>query len=160
AYPEVMKYKLAVVDEIVSNYAVDGVFLDWLRTGDVRDNPQTDGDGVADHGYELPLIDGFKAEYGADPRRLPNGANRWGRYRARPHTEFMRSVRRIVREKRPKAEVSVLVAHPWCYRGLSDKIDGNLRGLLLDVQTWATDGLIDAAVAGGYYLPGGTPEAA
>jgi hypothetical protein len=160
AYPEVMKYKLAVVNEIVSSYAVDGVFLDWLRTGDVRDNPQTDRDGVADHGYEPPLIDGFRKLHGVDPRQLPNGDDRWVRYRARPHTEFMRDARRIVREKRPKAEVSVLVAQPWCYRGLNDKIDGNLRGLLLDVETWAKDRLIDAAVAGGYYLPGGTPEAA
>ncbi len=160
AYPEVMKYKLAVVEEIVTNYAVDGVFLDWLRTGDVRDNPQTDAAGVADHGYEPPLIDGFKGEYGTDPRQLPNGDDRWVRFRAGPHTEFMRAARKLIREKRPKAEVSVLVAHPWCYRGLNDKIDGNLRGLLLDVSAWANEGLIDAAVAAGYYLPGGTPEGA
>jgi len=30
-----------------------------------------------------------------------------------------------------------------------------LRGLLLDVRTWAREGLIDSAVAAGYYLPGG-----
>jgi hypothetical protein len=160
AYPEVMKYKLAVLDEIVSHYAVDGVFLDWLRTGDVRDNPQTDAAGVADHGYEHPLVDGFKREYGIDPLTLPNGDERWVRYRARTNTEFMRAARRIVREKRPAATVSVLCAHPWCYRGLNDKIDGNLRGLLLDVETWAKQGMIDAAVAGGYYLPGGTRELA
>ncbi len=160
AYPEVMAYKLAVVEEIVTNYAVDGIFLDWLRTGDVRDNPQTDRDGVADHGYEPPLISAFAKEYDTDPRRLPNGDDRWVRFRARPQTEFMRAARRIVRGKRPAAEVSVLVAHPWCYRGLNDRIDGNLRGLLLDVAAWAKEGLIDAAVAGGYYLPGGSPEAA
>jgi hypothetical protein len=28
------------------------------------------------------------------------------------------------------------------------------------METWAKDGLIDAAVAGGYYLPGGSAEAA
>jgi len=160
AYPEVMRYKLAVVDEVVSNYAVDGVFLDWLRTGDVRDNPQTDRDGVADHGYEPPLIDGFRRDRGTDPRQLPNGDGRWVRYRAGPHTAFMRAVRRLVRAKRPRAEVAVLVAHPWCYRGLNDKIDGNLRGLLCDVSAWADEGLIDAVVAGGYYLPGGSAEAA
>src|SRR4051812_5595855 len=76
AYPEVMKYKLAVVQEIVTNYAVDGVFLDWLRPGDVRDNPQTDAAGVADHGYEPPLVDGFTKEFGNDPLQLPNGDDR------------------------------------------------------------------------------------
>jgi hypothetical protein len=53
-----------------------------------------------------------------------------------------------------------MVAHPWHYRGLQDKIDGNLRGLLLDVATWAREGLIDAAVPAGYYRDGGTPEKA
>jgi hypothetical protein len=160
AYPEVMKYKLAIVNEIVSNYDVDGVFLDWLRTGDVRDNPQTDAAGVANHGYESLIVNGFRRESGIDPLTLPNDDDRWVRYRARPHTEFMRAARRIVREKRISAQISVLVAHPWCYRGLNDRIDGNLRGLLLDVETWAKDGLINAAVAGGYYLPGGSAESA
>jgi hypothetical protein len=103
AYPEVMKYKLALVDEIVSNYPVDGVFLDWLRTGDVRDNPQTDAAGVADHGYEPPLLEGFRKQYGTDPRQLSNGDDRWVRFRAGPQTEFMRAARRLIHDKRPKA---------------------------------------------------------
>jgi hypothetical protein len=53
-----------------------------------------------------------------------------------------------------------MVGHPWHYRGAMDKIDGNLRGLLLDVNTWAREGLMDAAVAAGYYRDGGTPEMA
>jgi hypothetical protein len=32
--------------------------------------------------------------------------------------------------------------------------------LLLDVKTWADEGLMDAAVAAGYYRDGGTPEMA
>jgi hypothetical protein len=41
-----------------------------------------------------------------------------------------------------------------------NRIDGNLRGYLLDVATWAREGLMDAAVAAGYYRDGGTPEMA
>jgi hypothetical protein len=160
AYPEVMQYKLAIVEEIVSRYEVDGVFLDWLRTGDVRDNPQTDAEGVADHGYEPPLVEGFRREFGIDPAALPNGDDRWVRHRARPHTEFMRSARAIVRARRPKAEVAALVAHPWCYRGFGDRIDGNLRGLLIDVPAWCREGLVDGVVAAGYYRDGGTAESA
>ena len=40
-----------------------------------------------------------------------------------------------------------MVANPWQYRGNMDKIDGNLHGLLLDVNTWAREGLMDSAVA-------------
>jgi hypothetical protein len=56
--------------------------------------------------------------------------------------------------------LAVMVGHPWHYRGLMDKINGNLRGLLLDMNTWAREGLMDAAVAAGYYRDGGTPEMA
>ena len=160
AFPEVREYKLAIVKEILDGYAVDGLFIDWLRTGDVRDNPQNDPDGVADRGYEDPLVKGFDAKYGEDPHQLPNGDERWVRFRAEPHTEFMRSVRQLADAKRKGLPVSVLVVHPWCYRGLQNKIDGNLRGMLLDVAAWAREGLINAAVAAGYYMGGGTPETA
>lgn len=160
AYPEVMAYKLSVVDEIVSSYDVDGVFIDWLRTGDVRDNPQTDALGTADHGYEQPLVDSFQAKHGVDPRELPNSDKRWIRHRAAPHTHFMRELKKLVDAKRPGTEIATLVAHPWCYRGIGDKIDGNLNGLLLELDVWAQEGLIDAVVGGGYYRDQGTPEQA
>jgi hypothetical protein len=41
-----------------------------------------------------------------------------------------------------------------------DPIDGNLRGLLLDVKAWARQGLMDAACPAGYYRPGGNAELA
>ncbi len=160
AFPEVMEYKLAVVKEILDNYPVDGLFIDWLRTGDIRDNPQTDADGVADHGYEEPMLKGFQEKGGMDPKTIPNGDERWVRFRAEPHTMFMRGVRKLAEAKRKGMPVAVLVAHPWCYRGMQNKIDGNLRGLLLDLNTWAKEGLIDAAAPAGYYLGGGTPEQA
>lgn len=160
AFPEVMAYKLAIVKEILDQYAVDGLFIDWIRTGDVRDNPQTDKDGVADHGYEEPTLESFKAAANVDPHDIENGDERWVRHRAEPHTAFMRGVRKLADAKRPGMPVIALVAHPWCYRGAGDKIDGNLRGLLLDVPTWAKEGLVDAVVAAGYYTGGGTPEMA
>ena len=160
AFPEVIAYKIAIVREILDNYDVDGIFLDWIRTGDVRDNPQNDPEGVADRGYEEPLVKGFIEEYGVDPHEIPNGDERWVRFRAKPHTDFMRRVRRLVDSKRPGMPIAVMVMHPWGYRGRQDKIDGNLRGMLLDVATWAREGLMDAAVAAGYYMDGGTAEKA
>jgi uncharacterized lipoprotein YddW (UPF0748 family) len=96
----------------------------------------------------------------ADPRQLPTGDDRWVRFRAAPHTAFMRRVKKIADARKPRLPVSVLVAHPWCFRGFKDKIDGNLRGLLLDVAAWAREDLIDDAVAAGYYLNGGDAEKA
>jgi hypothetical protein len=53
-----------------------------------------------------------------------------------------------------------MVGHPWHYRGLQEKIDGNLRGLLLDVNAWAKEGLMDSVVPAGYYRDGGNAELA
>jgi 8-oxo-dGTP pyrophosphatase MutT (NUDIX family) len=160
AYPEVRDYKLGILNELLQGYDIDGLFLDWLRTGDVRDNPQTDSKGVANYGYELPSLRTFKDRFGIDAHDVDNGDERWVRTRAEPRTVFMRSVRELVLKHRRRLPVAVLVAHPWCYRGLNDPIDGNLRGLLLDVGAWAKEGLMDAAVPGGYYRPGGSPSSA
>jgi hypothetical protein len=160
AFPKVREYKLAILKELLRNYPIDGLFLDWIRTGDVRDNPQTDPAGVANSGYEQPLIDSFKSAFGLDPREIPNGDESWVRWRAKPQTEFMRAARKLVRSQKRPIPIAVMVDHPWSYRGLLDKIDGNLRGLLLDVNAWAREGLMDSAVAAGYYRDGGTPELA
>ncbi len=40
AFPEVRAYKLSILKELLDGYAIDGLFLDWIRTGDIRDNPQ------------------------------------------------------------------------------------------------------------------------
>lgn len=159
SFPEVRAYKLALVQEILG-YEIDGIFFDWIRTGDVRDNPQTDPDGVANSGYERPLIEAFKARFGEDPVQVPNGDDRWVRTRAEPQSEFMRAASQLIRRHRSNLPIAALVGHPWHYRGEQNKIDGNLRGLLLDVSTWAREGLIDAVVPAGYYRDGGNAELA
>ena len=153
AYPEVRGYKIAILNELLSNYKLDGLFLDWIRTGDVRDNPQNDKEGVADYGYERLLVALFKAKYGKAAESVPNGDDSWVRLRAEPQTVFMREVRELARKQ--KVPLSVMVGHAWHYRGEMNKIDGNLRGLLLDVNTWAKEGLMDSVVAAGYYRDGG-----
>lgn len=160
AFPEVRAYKMRIIEELLGNYELDGLFLDWIRTGDVRDNPQNDAAGIADYGYEQPLVETFRAKHEKDPNQIPNGDEAWVRWRAQPQTEFMRAVRKRVREHKRKLPISVLVGHPWHYRGEVNKIDGNLRGLLLDLQTWSREGLIDACVAAGYYRDGGNAELA
>jgi len=158
AFPEVRQYKLDIVQEILDGYDADGIFIDWIRTGDVRDNPQTDADGVANSGYEPPLVEAFKQRYGIDPHEVPNSDERWVALRAEPQTIYMRELRQ--RTGKAKKPLAIMVGHPWHYRGFLDKIDGNLRGLLLDVKTWAAEGLIDHAVAAGYYRDGGNAELA
>ncbi|MEO6035564.1 MAG: family 10 glycosylhydrolase [Verrucomicrobiota bacterium] len=159
AFPEVRQYKLALLKELL-RYDLDGFFFDWIRTGDVRDNPQTDSDGVADSGYEAPLLSEFQSRFGFDPREIPNSDDRWVRTRAEPQTIFMRAARTLIHSTGRNLPVAALVGHPWHYRGEQNKIDGNLRGLLLDVKAWSREGLIDSVVAAGYYRDGGNSEKA
>lgn len=159
AFPEVRKYKLALLKELL-HYDLDGFFFDWIRTGDVRDNPQTDAGGVADSGYEKPLVKKFKKKFGIVPREIKNGDELWVRARAEPQTEFMRAAHKLIRANRRKLPIAALVGHTWHYRGEQNKIDGNLRGLLLDVTAWAREGLVDSVVAAGYYRDGGNAELA
>ena len=151
AFPEVRRYKMAILKELVGHYKLDGIFLDWIRTGDVRDNPQNDKSGVADYGYETPLVEGFKKAAGKNPQEVENGDDAWVKFRSTPQTLFMREVRKWLR----KVPLTAMVGHPWHYRGEIDKIDGNLKGLLLDVAGWAREGLVDALVPAGYYRDGG-----
>lgn len=161
AFEEVREYKLSLVKEILS-YHPDGILFDWIRTGDVRDNPQTDPDGVANYGYEATTIEAFKKRFSEDPLQVPNGDERWVHQRAEPQTQFMREAHRLIKRHGRKVPIAVLVHNPWGYRGAPTDTPyaDNLRGLLLDVSTWAHEGLIDEAVAAGYYRSGGTPELA
>src|SRR5262249_16185806 len=139
AFPQVQDYKLSIIQELLSNYDLDGLFLDWIRTGDVRDNPQTDSQGIANSGYEFPNFEAFKKQFNTDAHAIPNSDPRWIAIRAQPQTIFMRRVRELTSLSKRNIPIAVLVAHPWHYRGLGDKIDGNLRGLLLDLPTWSRE---------------------
>ena len=161
AFPEVREYKLALLKEILT-YEPDGIFFDWIRTGDVRDNPQTDRDGVANYGYETPNVAAFRRLYGLDPHDVANGDDRWVDLRALPQTVFMRDAHRLIKRHKPNLPIAAMVQHPWSYRGGPDDTPyaDSRRGLLCDVGEWAREGLIDEAVAAGYYRGDGTPEKA
>jgi uncharacterized lipoprotein YddW (UPF0748 family) len=158
AFPEVRAYKLSILKELLDGYDLDGFFLDWIRTGDIRDNPQNDATGLADYGYERPNVERFKTQTGKDPHDVPPDDQAWARVRSEPVTQFMREARKLI--SRRKLPLAVMVGHPWHYRGAVDRIAGNLKGLLLDVATWAKEGLIDAVVPAGYYRDGGDAEKA
>ena len=176
AFPEVREYKLGLVEEVLG-YEVDGILLDWIRTGDIRDNPQADEQGNADFGYEKPNIDAFQKEYGLDPREVQTDDPRWVAVCAEPITRFMREFHRLVENRARPTGAAAMVQHPWAYRGIlpeqitrdtpqwvvnmrGNRYAGSLNGLYCDIKTWAREGLVDTMLASGYYVAGGTPEKA
>ncbi|MSP11991.1 MAG: hypothetical protein EXR62_03420 [Chloroflexi bacterium] len=127
-YPETRRYVTSLLRE-VAEYGVDGIALLYVRRPPLVE-------------YEPPLVDGFIAEYGQDPRTLDPKDPRWLAYRCRTLTQFMREVRQemdaVARERGQtrRIEVSAVVSG----REEENLMDG------MDIKGWIAAGLVDTIV--------------
>ncbi len=129
AFPEVQDHMLSLIREVAERFDIDGVNLGWIR-------------GPQFVGYEAPVIEDFKKEYGEDPRKLDDNEERVQRLRAKYVTEFVRKVRQLLnelgRKRGRKIELSA-----WVYSPETNLFFG------LDAETWVAEGLLDSIIAGG-----------
>ena len=127
AYPEVRAYWLSLLREALENYDLDGltIFLHRFKPFVL---------------YETPVVEAFQAQYGEDPRQLPEDDRRWVDHTAGYTTQFIREVRHLVRE-RPGCELAVT------FYGYPSKYDNFERFdpiyYTCDVDTWLREGLVD-----------------
>ena len=127
-YPEVRRLVVSLLREI-AEYGVDGIGL-WYN----RRPPLVE--------YEPPLIEGFTAEYGEDPRQLDDKDWRWLSYRARTLTRFMREVRQAMdgvaedmgRSKR--IEITAIT--------MSNEEENLLNAM--DLRAWVGEDLVDTLI--------------
>jgi hypothetical protein len=126
-YKPVRDYKLSLLRELLENYDVDGVFIDFQR-----DLPVI--------GIDAPVADEYTRRYGADPRvDARERANmRWRRFRAEIITDFMREIRRAADAKARHAGRPIQVGARVSSR------DNLWKGL--DVETWIREGILDIVV--------------
>jgi uncharacterized lipoprotein YddW (UPF0748 family) len=82
--------------------------------------------------YEAPIVEGFRAKSGEDPRRIEERDPRWLSYRATFLTEFMREVRAAM----GKLEVSAIV--------MSSEAENLYHGM--DLKAWISEGLVDTII--------------
>jgi hypothetical protein len=92
--------------------------------------------------YEKPLVDGFIARYGEDPRKVPETDERWLKFRAESLTEFMEELREGVNDTakefgREKPKISCVVFPTRAE---------NLR-YGIDVEVWVREALVDYVLA-------------
>ncbi len=129
AFPEVQDHVLSLIREVAERFDIDGVNLGWIR-------------GPQFVGYEAPVIEDFKKEYGEDPRKLDDNEERVQRLRAKYVTEFVRKVRQLLNElgskRRRRFELSA-----WVFSSESNLFFG------LDAETWVAEGLLDSIIASG-----------
>ena len=128
AWPQVRRFIVSLLKEMAT-YPIDGVCMLYNRRPPVVE-------------YEAPIVDGFKAAYGQDPRQLDDKDPRWLKYRATFVTQFMREVREAMQQvsqdqnrSRP-LEVSAIV--------MSSEAE-NLY-FAMDVEAWVRERLVDTII--------------
>jgi len=123
AYPEVRRHVIDLLAE-VAGYGIDGVNLCFLR-------------GPVFVMYEAPLVEGFRREFGKDPRELDEWDESWLRYRCGPMTEFVRELRQ---------ELDQIGSRLGKRLALSATTFPTAQGNLfygLDLERWIAEGLVD-----------------
>ena len=128
AYEGVRRFILDIFSEVAA-YGIDGINPIFNR-------------GAPFLLYEEPLVEGFKTEYGQDPRQLDERDERWLRYRAGVMTDFMRQLRREMDEQgtAPSGKRLQILAH------VLNNAENNLF-FGLDLETWVSEGLVDSLIA-------------
>ncbi len=137
---EVREYLRAIIQEIVENYDIDGVHLDYCRYPG------------RDYGYDIPARVKFMREYYVDPLRFQNMTEimkefgddgvfdlqeRWNDWRREQVTLTIELIYESVKRTKPEVQVSAAV--------IGD-IDHATYTLFQDWSSWARTGCVDFVV--------------
>jgi len=119
--PDVQKFMLEIVREIVSNYPVDGIQgCDRLPALPVT------------AGYDSFTLKQYQSDFGKQPPQN-HGDRQWIQWRADRLTDFLERMYQIVKTANDRAIVSLSPAvYPFC-----------LNNLLQDTKVWLGRGLVD-----------------
>ncbi|WP_157836943.1 family 10 glycosylhydrolase [Geminisphaera colitermitum] len=139
-WPDVRKYKVALVQAAVAEAKPDGILVDFVRRGlmdpwlerqERTHVPVRDAAGVSIFGYDSNLLGEFEKRFGRRPSAKSNSDPDWIDFRSAQTTRFMRELRNAI----PGTRITVLV--------FSGAAVDSRRGDLVDWQAWAREGLCD-----------------
>lgn len=125
---------LDIYRELLENYDIDGLHLDYIRFSE----PQQDGD-FADFGYNEDIIRGFRQEYNTDldPHEFAYGSDmwlKWCKFREDIINSFVGEVYQLVRELKPEIWLSAA-----CYPDIYGTPTVNFQNF----RNWLENGWID-----------------
>ena len=125
--PEVRAYLVAVFREILQNYEVDGLHLDYIR---FPSEPVVPGEKIPDYPRDPRTVALFEQWTGVTPSQDPQT---WSRWRTERVTQLVSDIHAMLRRTRPGAVLSAAV-------GTNRK-----RSLTYhrDAKTWVKQGIID-----------------
>lgn len=107
ANPQVRSYLLRLFEEIVSNYDVDGLQLDYIRY------PFQDPSARRSYGYGIASRQQFQALTGVDPTTISPSDRQlwqqWTEFRTEQVNSFVADTSRLLRQRRPDLILSAAV---------------------------------------------------
>lgn len=131
--PEVRDYIVSVCEEIVTDYDIDGLHLDYVRYA-----WDTTPDAKNRYPRDARTLALYRAATGLHPDDDPTA---WDRWRADQITQLVRDIRTMLRRVRPDATLTAAV--------IRDP-ERAYRGSLQDSATWLRLGLVDALMPMAY----------
>lgn len=131
-YPEVRRYLSDVMAEIVGNYPVDGLHMDYVRFPNEWNASYPKGANVPDYPRDPRTLALFRKATGATPQSNPRAWNQW---RADCVTQLVHDIRTKVKRANPRAALTAAVsADPKRAK----------RAYFQDSGRWIAEGLVDA----------------
>ncbi len=137
-YPEVRRYLVAVMHEIVKNYRVDGLHLDYIRFPNEWTESYGQSGAVPDYPRDPKTLALYKRDTGHTPESSPS---RWTAWRAAQVTHLLRDIRRMVDKTKPGVQLSAAVG---------SEPEESYRRHFQDSLRWIREGLLDAVVPMNY----------
>ncbi len=131
-YPEVRRYLVDVMREIVMNYPVDGLHLDYMRFPNEWNRGYPRRARVPDYPRDPRTLALFRQASGLSPQQAPR---QWNRWRAAMITWIVEGIRSMIEQTKPGIQLSAAV-------GASP--DDARRRHHQDVRRWLSLGLLDA----------------
>jgi uncharacterized lipoprotein YddW (UPF0748 family) len=131
-YPEVRRYLVAVMREIVEGYPIDGLHMDYIRFVNEHSPAYPPGARVPDYPRDRRTLAMFRRATGSTPDRAPR---QWTQWRTAQVTQLVRDTRIMLRRVKSRVKLSAAVgASPQ--RAVKEHFQ--------DAQTWIAEGLVDA----------------
>ena len=134
--PEVQDYTVGIVADILSNYNVDGIHLDYVRYPGSK------------YGYNEEAVSRFNTRFGRSGSPSPDDPQ-WLSWRRSQITALVRSIYSEANAIRPEVKVSAATIC-WGDLGSSFERTDAYREALQDWAGWMREGIVDAVVPMNY----------
>jgi len=132
-FDEVYQYKIKIAEELAS-FGLDGILLDYARhhavpSGDAKT-------GIHRLGYNPEIVAAFKEKTGKDAFAIDPADEEWLKFKAEPHTRFVREFRKMLLAVNPDAKIGLML---WP--------EDYFTWAAIDVPAMTKEGLVDMLTA-------------